>query len=43
MLPLDLMTIEIATSIGESLGVLLAVDNANNGKPNRKSFLRIRY
>jgi hypothetical protein len=41
-LPLEWMTTENASSIGNSLGVLLEVDNADKLKPNRKGFLRIR-
>jgi hypothetical protein len=41
-LPLDLMTIENAANIGASLGELLVVDNADNLKLSRKSFLRFK-
>jgi hypothetical protein len=41
-LPMDLITVENAESIGASLGDLLEVDNADKKKPTRKSFLRFR-
>jgi hypothetical protein len=41
-LPLELVTFENANGIGASLGKLLTVDNEDNLKPSRKSFLRIR-
>jgi hypothetical protein len=41
-LPMDMMTVENAENIGASLGDLLVVDNADNLKPTRKSFLRFR-
>jgi hypothetical protein len=41
-LPLEWMTTENASSIGNSLGVLLEVNNADKLRPNRKGFLRIR-
>ncbi|XP_059446390.1 uncharacterized protein LOC132177932 [Corylus avellana] len=41
-LPLEMITPENAFSIGSSLGELLEVDNAENNKPSRKSFLRFR-
>jgi hypothetical protein len=41
-LPLELMTVKNAENIGASLGDLLVVDNADNLKPTRKSFLRFK-
>jgi hypothetical protein len=41
-LPLEMITPENAVSIGSSLGELLEVDNADNQKPLRKSYLRLR-
>jgi hypothetical protein len=41
-LPLEMITPENAFSIGSSLGELLEVDNVDNQKPSRKSFLRLR-
>lgn len=41
-LPMDLMTVENDENIRASLGELLVVDNADNLKPTRKSFLRFR-
>ncbi|GLT64124.1 hypothetical protein SLA2020_366350 [Shorea laevis] len=41
-LPLDMMTTVNANSIGASLGEMQEVDNADQLKPSRKSFLRIR-
>jgi hypothetical protein len=41
-LPLEMITPENAFSIGSSLGELLEVENADNQKPSRKSFLRLR-
>jgi hypothetical protein len=39
-LPLELVTIDNASSIGASLGELLCIDNVDNMKPSRKIFLR---
>ncbi|GLT59031.1 hypothetical protein SLA2020_318770 [Shorea laevis] len=41
-LPLDMLTVASAKAIGSSLGDLISIDNADNSKPSRKSFLRIR-
>jgi hypothetical protein len=41
-LPLEMITSENAVSIGSSLGEFLEMDNADNQKPSRKSFLRLR-
>ena len=41
-LPLDRMSIATAIIIAKSLGGLIEVDNADNLKLGRKSFLRIR-
>jgi hypothetical protein len=41
-LPLELMTVDNARNIGESLGELLEVDNLDDHKPARKGFLRFR-
>ncbi|GLT68115.1 hypothetical protein SLA2020_403740 [Shorea laevis] len=41
-LPLDMMTTDNAAAIGASLGDFISCDNADNSKPSRKSFLRIR-
>ncbi|XP_059436697.1 uncharacterized protein LOC132169728 [Corylus avellana] len=41
-LPLDKMTVANAKIIAESIGGLVEVDNMDNMKPCRKSFLRIR-
>ncbi|GLT64073.1 hypothetical protein SLA2020_365870 [Shorea laevis] len=41
-LPLDMMTTDSATAIGASLGDLISIDNADNSKASRKSFLRLR-
>jgi hypothetical protein len=41
-LPLEKMTVTNATRIAESLGGLVEIDNLDNLKPCRKSFLRIR-
>jgi hypothetical protein len=40
--PLELMTVENARNIGESLWELLEVDNLDILKPTRKGFLRFR-
>jgi hypothetical protein len=41
-LTLEQMTTENAISIAENLGGLVEIDNLDNSKPTRKSFLRIR-
>jgi hypothetical protein len=41
-LPLELMTVDNARNIGESLGELLEVDNLDAHIPARKGFLRVR-
>jgi hypothetical protein len=40
-LPLEMTTLENALNIGSILGELLEVDNAENHKPTRKSYLRV--
>ena len=41
-LPLEMITPDNAVSIGSSLGEVLEVDSADNHKPSRKSYLRLR-